>query len=436
MSIRWNLLVIALLAPLVIGCGDDSDPASATAGADTAEADADEADTSAVDSAITDTAGASGGGDTASSADSRDAPDAGASDTSVADTAGSDSAEPADSMSDDPCPAPLGGITWGGKRRFMHGINYAWSDFAADFGGIAQWNQPGVAAALDVHRAALADMKDHGVGVARWWVWPDLRGDSIVVDDTETPTGLGGTTLADLNAALTLAEETDTYLMLCLFSFDGFRPSRDISGLWTPGLTDIVTDSAKRQALLEQVVRPFAQAAAAHPNADRLISWDLINEPEWAMTGPGLYGADPDFEQESDLVALTHSEMELFLSELAAVLRAETNALLTVGATAMKWRSAWSQLDLDFDQFHVYDWINVWWPYDNSPSSYGLNDRPVVMGEFPLSGLIDADYASMLPALWSAGYAGAMGWQYNQATPAQLDAASAFSAQHSCETAY
>ena len=78
-------------------------------------------------------------------------------------------------MCTDQCPAPSGGIEWACKYRFMYGINYAWHSFAADFGGIPQWNQAGVAANVSVHSTKLADMKAHGVSVIRWWVMPDFR---------------------------------------------------------------------------------------------------------------------------------------------------------------------------------------------------------------------------------------------------------------------
>ncbi|MFT7583117.1 MAG: hypothetical protein ACI9MR_004803 [Myxococcota bacterium] len=410
-----------------LGCGGTSETPRSDA-VDSAVS----ADTSGVaDSAVVDSVESADGTETQDTPDTAVAPDTESShdSTATADTV-VDTVVPTDE-----CPAPKGGIIWQGKRRFMHGINYAWHHFAGDFGGIGTWNQAGVSGALETHRTALAEMKARGVGVVRWWVWPDLRGDGIVTDGNGVPTGLGGTVLADLNAALTLAEEADVYLMLCLFSFDGFHPSRDVSGRWTPGLTSVVTADEARASLITNVVVPFAQAAAAHPHADRLLSWDLINEPEWAITGESLYG-DPDFDPISALVPVSHRQMETFLAELTTALRRESDALITVGGAAIKWVRTWSQLDLDFDQFHVYDWIDTFWPYDSTPASYGLTTRPVILGEFPIGGLSRASYATMLPALWDAGYAGAMGWQYIEATSSQLDAAETFSDARPCQTAY
>ncbi len=102
----------------------------------------------------------------------------------------------------------------------------------------------------------------------------------------------------------------------------------------------------------------------------------------------------------------------------------------------MKWKSAWTQNDVDFYQLHIYDWVNDYWPYSMSPSDYGIDDKPVVMGEYPMGGLAAADFATMTESWFTNGYAGALSWQYDEATAEQLDAVAAFAAEHTCETRY
>jgi hypothetical protein len=352
-----------------------------------------------------------------------------------ADDADATELEPDELSCVDPCPAPHGGLEWGCERRFMYGINYAWHHFAGDFGGIAPWGQRGVAENAETHANNLAEMRSHGVSVVRWWVWPDFRGDGVRFDGEELPVGLGETTLADLERALELAEENDVYLMLCLFSFDNFRPSREVAGIWTPGIAPMVMDAARREALLENVVRPFARAAQASPYHERLIAWDVINEPEWAMSGASLYG-DPGFDAMTELEPVSHAEMERFLADTITVLREESDALITVGGAAAKWAKAWTGLDLDFYQFHMYAWINIWWPYTDPPSTYGL-DRPIVMGEFPLGALTSgASYGKVVSTWYDNGYAGALGWMYGEASADELDEVASFAAEHPCETRF
>lgn len=45
------------------------------------------------------------------------------------------------------CPAPGSGVTWDCRKRFIYGLDWAWGERGADFGGIAAWNKPGVKAA-------------------------------------------------------------------------------------------------------------------------------------------------------------------------------------------------------------------------------------------------------------------------------------------------
>jgi hypothetical protein len=224
--------------------------------------------------------------------------------------------------------------------------------------------------------------------------------------------------------------------MLCLFSFDGFRPSEEVAGIWTPGLQPIVVDAAKRQALLEQVVRPIAAAVEASPYRHRMIGWDVINEPEWAMSGPSPYGDDA-YDPGSGIDPVDHPTMEGFVGDVIGVLRQESSALVTVGAAAFKWAHAWTGVDLDFYQFHMYAWINAFWPYTDPPSVYGLDAKPIVMGEFPMGDLTPSiGYADVVSSWYANGFAGAMSWQYNEATVSGLSEVKAFADAHVCETRY
>ncbi|HEX6242531.1 MAG TPA: hypothetical protein VFZ61_16575 [Polyangiales bacterium] len=352
--------------------------------------------------------------------------DAGASDSSTAD------ARDAAACSD-PCPKAHG-VDWLCRLRFMYGVNYAWHHFGADFGGNARWMQPGVSGNPKVD-AQLAQLAANGVSVVRWWVFPDFRGDGVTFDASDRPTGLGGTLLADVARALSLAQQHDLYLMLTLFSFDNFRPTSDMpGGVRSRSIKPLITDAAQRANLMEKVVRPLARAAAASPHRERLIAWDAINEPEWAIRGSSPYG-DPAFDPNPQLESVSHAEMETFLRDVLTVLRAESDALLSVGSAAIKWGHAWDGLDVDFYQFHIYDWVDMYWPYDRSPTEFGFSQRPVVMGEFPGKGLARAGYSNLLQSWYGDGYAGALAWSYTDGL-SDLSEVKRFAAQHPCELKY
>lgn len=311
------------------------------------------------------------------------------------------------------------------KEQFSYGVNYAWKNYSGDFGGIAGWGKQGVASDPDEYAAELRDMAAHGIKVVRWWVWPEFWTDAITFADDGTPNPLGQGAIDDALKALELADDAGVRIMFCLFSFDGFRPTRELYGIKMTGYKDIVIDDGKRAALMNNVVRPFAAALQASPHIDQLHSWDVINEPEWAVTGANKYGGTlggDNFDPDEELEHVTHDQMEVFLADTIKILRAETPEVpVSVGAAALKWITAWKQLDVDFYQTHIYDWVNSFWPYSTSPADFGLGDKPLIMGEYPVEGLADVDHKTMLESWYSNGYAGAIGWDYRVTHSQGLD---------------
>jgi len=373
--------------------------------------------------------GAGAGGTSGMSGAAGSASGAGGSASGAGGSAGSASGgSSGTSACDDSCPFDSG-VSFECKLRFMYGVNYAWQNFAADFGGDTR----GVTATRSTVETELQTMAQNGVNVVRWWVWPNFTGGGVSFDQAGTPTGLRGSTLSDLETALELAEQNDLYLMLTLFSFDNFKNEINPT---SQNMATIAADPAKRAALVDNVIKPFAAAAKASAHGKRVIAWDVINEPEWAVTGPSLYGNDEAFDPDDTCKPITHAQMETLLSDVIAGLRASSDALVTVGAAAMKWRHAWSMLDQDFYQFHIYDWVNMSWPYDQSPSDYGIADKPVVMGEFPPTGLSGGiDYRTLLDSWYQNGYAGALAWR-DGTYKVTWSEVKAFADAHPCETAY
>ncbi len=350
-----------------------------------------------------------------------------------------------DAACQDACPASGAGVTWSCEKRFMYGANWAWRSFAGDFGGVASWGLAGVDANPAPFSAGLAAMKAAGASVIRWWMFPRLLTDTIQWGSDGAPSGISSTLVADVQRALALAEENDVYIMLTPFSFDNFRPTTTENGVFSRSLAPMVTDATLRQKVMDNLLGPIADAVAQSPYRKRLIAWDLMNEPEWAIGGASLTG-DPDFPAQPGLDLVTHAQMETFLGDAANLLRTRSGALVSVGGAAIKWAKAWSRIGLDFYQFHYYDWVYEWFPYTTATlASAGVTDRPVVMGEFPSDGL-SAIPSKGLPARSSAqfsadlaanGYAGSLSWAYNDPS-FPLDAAStrSYADARGCEARY
>jgi hypothetical protein len=422
--------------------GDSSRPDAGRSRADAGSKASDAAKPAAIPDAKPSADSPRDGGSTANAPSSSSTPpadagrdrDAGARTVTNQDAASADAGSAPESCSDS-C-AKSGGLDWLCKLRFAYGLNYAWSSYGGDFGGIAAWDQKGVSQNPKVAED-LATFHANGVSVLRWWVFPSFRGEGVQLDESGDVIGLGGTALADLARALELAEQNDLYLMLTLFSFDSFYPDEQLEGgVRARGISKLAIDDARRAKLIENVVRPFARAASQSPHKDRLISWDVINEPEWAIRGASLYGGDPQFDTNMKITEpLTHAQMEKFIGSVVAALRDESEALISVGSAAIKWRHAWSKIDVDYHQFHTYDWVNEFWPYDKSPGDYMIDNLPVVMGEFPLGGLQAASYAELTESWYQNGYAGALGWSYSD-FKGSLAPVKAFADRHPCETKY
>ncbi|KYG01422.1 endo-1,4-beta-glucanase [Sorangium cellulosum] len=373
------------------------------------------------------------------------APTGGTASTGTGEPVGSSTSsggEPSACTAADECPFEAG-VEIACRLRFMYGVNYAWRDFGADFGGQSRWSQAGVSGKKGQVLSDLQDMRANGVDVVRWWIYPRFYGDQIDFDGQGNPTGLGGTSTQDILAALELAEQAQINVMFTLFSFDGFYKTshNPPNGLTVWSMGPIVADAGRRAKLIENVVRPIAKTVASSPHRGRMLAWDVINEPEWAMTGPSLYGGDPAFEGDSskfDLV--THQQMEALAKESAAVLREETGAPVSVGSAAIKWGQAWTRADVDFYQVHMYGWVNDYFPYDKPPSEYNLTDKPVVMGEFPINmAEMDVGYDKFVGDLYTMGYAGAMSWSVTDTNfpwSSNKTRVKAFADQHPCETRY
>lgn len=358
------------------------------------------------------------------------------------------------SASSDTCPAPDGGVTIRCEKRFMYGVNYAWSSFAGDFGGISAWSQQGVSGAKAARTTDLTDMKNNGVDVVRWWMYPDLGGDGVKLDSSKTPSGLGSTVVDDINAALDIAASLDIHIKLTLFSFDSFWADYSNSGLTFSSLQPIAIDASKRAALIAKVVVPIAQAVEASPNKDRMIAWDVINEPEWAISGSDPYG-DQAFDPNTTgsngqtMATVTFAQMETFVKDVVTALHGASSAPVTVGSAAVKWGKAWSQVGLDFYDFHWYGWVDQYYPHTNPPSYYKVDDKPVVVGEFPLVPASDTtgqsfggiSYGKLMDDFFAQGYAGAQGWAFSETSSAfnwstAKANVKAWAGAHTCYTQY
>jgi hypothetical protein len=123
-------------------------------------------------------------------------------------------------------------------------------------------------------------------------------------------------------------------------------------------------------------------------------------------------GVDPPFTPQTTVTTVPYPVMLAFVQKAVDAIHGANDKPVTIGAAAVKWAKAWSGVG-DFYTFHLYDWINTYYPYTTPLSTYGVTDKPVVLGEFPIQGLTGVPYQTLVDTIYKLGYAGALAWAYN-----------------------
>jgi hypothetical protein len=317
------------------------------------------------------------------------------------------------------CDVP-NGVTFHGKRRYVHGANYAWGNFGADYGGLAQWGMRGVGDNPAPMDAAFRAMAAAGASVIRVWLFPDTRGDGILKDTGGNPVGVSSGALADIDATLDLAAKHNIHVLFTLFSFDAFKDTWVTGGRTVQSIAPAVRNDLGVQTIITQVVRPIVERASTGPNAARVFAWDLMNEPEWATAdlgassscgiGEGKYNC-VDYRRMHHFLTALSAEV----SRVVASLPETTKSLITIGAVRPSAHRNWETVPQDFYQYHYYQ--NE---YAAGDMELPRTDKPSIIGEYPSWGLRGESSrgAKSGPALAeyirNSGFQGGLAWAYTK----------------------
>jgi hypothetical protein len=314
---------------------------------------------------------------------------------------------------------PPGTIPYKGKNYYINGINVPWNSFGSDVGTHYEW---GALYSPAFFVTFFKECKSQGVNCVRFWIHCDGR-TSPEFSDNGSVTGLDANFLSDFDDILRIAQENNVMVMPCLWSFDMTKDFTAQAGKYAGKHADLIRDSVKTRSYINNALIPMVKHLA---NACNLFAWEVINEPEWSISGPG---------NTAQLVSA--DEMVRFCAMIAEAIHLNSDKMVTVGSACLKWNSSrqppaeayyWSDWSLkaaynkpgaylDFYQVHYYDWMNnPDWGYDpfqlTKSTEFWKLDKPTIVGESPA---IAGKYTikQMVNNAYENGYAGTMPWSYN-----------------------
>jgi hypothetical protein len=301
--------------------------------------------------------------------------------------------------------SPGNRIPWQGGSWYLNGADYPWVHYGNDFGGNA-WgaygvHDPGTRAAVD---ADFARMEQQGIHSARWWLFADGRA-GILWDGNGMPTGIDQYVLADLDAALAVAQKHHVYLELVLTDVSLIYKGSYNNGVQMGGRPYLVNTEAGQQALIANVFDPVFQRYGQN---SQVLAYEVMNEPEWAIRED--QALNPLATEPATLATFQN-----FTRRVAAEVHARTRSYVTMGGAAARWAQQWKGLGLDFYSIHFYDWMHPWADVDLYGSGCaGLHlDAPVVVGEYA-AGSATASFQQYLDRWFQTGCAGAWAWSFDR----------------------
>lgn len=297
-----------------------------------------------------------------------------------------------------------------GKEIFINGANTPWNNWN-DFGGnynSTWWD------------TEFARIKKAGGNSTRIWITcSGTVGINISADGTVT--GATNAFWSNLDNMFALAQKNKIYIKATLISFDHFKSSNSTYQRWR----NMILSDDKVGSFVDNYAVPFVKRYNDNPY---LWSVDICNEIEWV-------------NQEAVAGNVAWNRLQYFVARVASGIHENSQVLVTLGSAAIKWNSVkgegnyWSDANLkaqynkdnarlDFYSPHFYGWVVKWFgnfALNKTPSDYGINDRPCVIGENPAKGVfndganptLEVPAVQMFLGTYNKGWKGLMPWTSN-----------------------
>lgn len=278
--------------------------------------------------------------------------------------------------------------------RFVVGVNLPWIAYGADIGASLWFPDGGLSqqpAALERLDRVLAAIAADGIHILRAFLLCDARS-GVLFNRQGLPSRLDHAVLPDIDALLGTARRHHIGVMPVLLDFHFCGEPAVVEGVQLGGHSRVVATPEGRAAFIDRVLEPIVDR---YRSDAAIVAWDVMNEPEWCLPG-GLF----------DRTAVSFDALQRFLGDCVACIQRTANQPVTIGC-AGTWRlDLVRPLGLDFYQLHWYDRFG-WSALTRPVAELGLDDRPVILGEFAGRSTRISD---VLDEAKRAGYEGALVW--------------------------
>ncbi len=330
---------------------------------------------------------------------------------------------------------PQGRININGRNVFLNGINMPWAgvdNFGQDFG--CRYNP-------DNTETMFHNLQAYGANAVRAWVHIDGRC-SPTFDKDNKVTGISAQALGDLHDFLTRAKNHNVAVLLTLWSVE----LEENSGAWVDAhgadRYKFIADPAKTQTYIDNALIPLANSLNSEP---ALLGYEVANEMDFGVDSRAVWGDSP---APATRIVQPLAVVQRFIAQQVVALHKNTTKYVTgVGSASFKWLADkhpgdtvgnwWDDAALrqvtprsderfaynDFLQTHWYDWEKGPkgsggtysfdpWEDKSGPSFYNAGNKPVVIGENPITD--DKFYTPQekLAKTYEYGYFGNFFWSY------------------------
>ncbi|MGO9480780.1 MAG: discoidin domain-containing protein [Candidatus Kryptoniota bacterium] len=216
------------------------------------------------------------------------------------------------------------GVRYSGRNFFLNGTNVPWVNFGADLGPRSAISPNNVN--FSEFATIFQTIHENGGNVLRLWLHTN-GAETPVFDSSGYVTGPGPYAISDLKQILSLAQQNDVGLVLCLWSFDMLQGAGTETNLTQTQVNynyKLLTDTSYTMAYIRSSLIPMVDSVKDNP---AIVAWEIFNEPEGMSSTFG--GWTPT------LISMSYIQRCVNLMA-GAIHRTDQNALVTNGAWAFQ----------------------------------------------------------------------------------------------------